>query len=185
MYLSSLKCLRTLRQKEAALPQETTWEGRAFQIGIVVQKKEDRWREVDDGGNSREWEERSETVERELAAAGRRASSCGGPWPFRTFHRTSKQCSRRRQASVGKQASCGQDCRRVAGENTWNSTCQLQLYSFQALQATLAGSAPHCTAVLELRADVAYIKLLDHNSRKVMPVSKWLAQRYTGWHLFD
>ena len=49
--------------------------GRAFHVGIVLQKKEDRGRELEDRGNSREWEERREIVERELTSAGRRVSN--------------------------------------------------------------------------------------------------------------
>ena len=70
-------------------------------MGIVLQKKEDRWRKLEDRGNSREWEERRETVERELTSAGRRASNWGGPRPFLSFHNKSKQFSQQRQASVG------------------------------------------------------------------------------------
>ena len=74
-------------------------------MGTVLQKKEDRWRELEDRGKSREWEERRETVEQELTSAGRRASNWGGPRPFLGFHNKSKQCSRQRQASVGSPAA--------------------------------------------------------------------------------
>ena len=73
-------------------------------MGKVLQKKEDRWRELEDRGNSRNWEERREMVERELTSAGRRASNWDGPRPFLSFHK-SKQCSRQRQASVGSPAA--------------------------------------------------------------------------------
>ena len=74
-------------------------------MGIVLQKKEDRWQELEHRGNSREWEERREMVERELTSAGRRASNWSEPQPFLSCHNKSKQCSQWRQASVGSPAA--------------------------------------------------------------------------------
>ena len=50
---SSAKCLQIGRQNKAALLQDTMWVGRAFQRGIVTQRK-DKWRELEDRGNARE-----------------------------------------------------------------------------------------------------------------------------------
>ena len=141
MNISETKWRRTADRKEERDVEEMTEEGSLFQMGIVWQRKDDKWRDDEADGKRKEWGKR---VDRSCAQGTSEACNAGGPFPIESCQRRPRQCSRLRHDKVGRRAcwrvdtSCKVVFRTIAlATRSWTFSTSF----------SKAGDAPHHTAL--------------------------------------